>query len=576
MLPPQPADPISRASSTSTSASATLPQLPGIAALAASNAAPESPQLRATAAPQAPIHPGVSPAATSGGGGSNLPTCQNCTTSTTPLWRRDEFGAVLCNACGLFLKLHGRPRPISLKTDVIKSRNRVKTMRTDLAPKKKQQQHSQQQQQQVHVFPFPTDAKDAEMFAQNAAAAAQAIQRAAQKSTNGTHDGPDSPISRTETPSMYNHGLPPFLVDDPYQTGFGATGGADGSGGSPMNGDRSLDAPQSQEQLIALNSSLKTRVSELEVINELFRGRLSQLEQQEAAARRGQEVAGAEQSHLRSEIEAHQETEMQLRAQLEDSHRRENNLKRRLDELELELKEARGNRDDLPDRAAKRPRLEFEDGAVSVQEAELEPEFRAEPQAVPEAHGEPDGEVEATAEPAAEPSAKGEGEAEAGQEPERHFPRSVNKELKQENKMPTKSSRGGPAAARALPAKRKATGGKTILNPKRHRKIVRDSIRGITRPDIRRMARRGGVKRISAGIYDEAREALQTFLKTVLRNCVIYVEHRGAKTVTTLDVIHSLARMGKPIYGFDPMTYDPRKKPQPNSQATALEFPESP
>lgn len=65
------------------------------------------------------------------------PVCQNCSTSTTPLWRRDEYGAVLCNACGLFLKLHGRPRPISLKTDVIKSRNRVKTMRPDLATKKK-------------------------------------------------------------------------------------------------------------------------------------------------------------------------------------------------------------------------------------------------------------------------------------------------------------------------------------------------------------------------------------------------------------------------------------------------------
>ncbi|QLQ78531.1 hypothetical protein HG537_0A07780 [Torulaspora globosa] len=55
---------------------------------------------------------------------SHSPVCKNCLTSTTPLWRRDEKGAVLCNACGLFLKLHGRPRPISLKTDVIKSRNR--------------------------------------------------------------------------------------------------------------------------------------------------------------------------------------------------------------------------------------------------------------------------------------------------------------------------------------------------------------------------------------------------------------------------------------------------------------------
>lgn len=63
------------------------------------------------------------------------PVCQNCQTSTTPLWRRDEAGSVLCNACGLFLKLHGRPRPISLKTDVIKSRNRVKS--ANQGPKKK-------------------------------------------------------------------------------------------------------------------------------------------------------------------------------------------------------------------------------------------------------------------------------------------------------------------------------------------------------------------------------------------------------------------------------------------------------
>ncbi|QPG73106.1 hypothetical protein FOA43_000411 [Brettanomyces nanus] len=56
----------------------------------------------------------------------STPICKNCKTQTTPLWRRDESGQVLCNACGLFLKLHGRPRPISLKSDVIKSRNRVK------------------------------------------------------------------------------------------------------------------------------------------------------------------------------------------------------------------------------------------------------------------------------------------------------------------------------------------------------------------------------------------------------------------------------------------------------------------
>ncbi|KAI8073016.1 hypothetical protein BC940DRAFT_226079, partial [Gongronella butleri] len=50
--------------------------------------------------------------------------CTNCDTSNTPLWRRDANGAPLCNACGLFYKLHGTVRPLSLKTDVIKKRNR--------------------------------------------------------------------------------------------------------------------------------------------------------------------------------------------------------------------------------------------------------------------------------------------------------------------------------------------------------------------------------------------------------------------------------------------------------------------
>ncbi|KAI9260647.1 hypothetical protein BDA99DRAFT_404535, partial [Phascolomyces articulosus] len=50
--------------------------------------------------------------------------CTNCKTTTTSLWRRDDLGNPLCNACGLFLKLHGMERPLSLKTDIIKRRNR--------------------------------------------------------------------------------------------------------------------------------------------------------------------------------------------------------------------------------------------------------------------------------------------------------------------------------------------------------------------------------------------------------------------------------------------------------------------
>lgn len=51
---------------------------------------------------------------------------------------------------------------------------------------------------------------------------------------------------------------------------------------------------------------------------------------------------------------------------------------------------------------------------------------------------------------------------------------------------------------------------------KRHRKILRDNIQGITKPAIRRLARRGGVKRISGLIYEETRGVLKIFLENVM------------------------------------------------------------
>ena len=33
--------------------------------------------------------------------------CANCGTNTTTLWRRNAQGEPVCNACGLYFKLHG-------------------------------------------------------------------------------------------------------------------------------------------------------------------------------------------------------------------------------------------------------------------------------------------------------------------------------------------------------------------------------------------------------------------------------------------------------------------------------------
>ncbi|MFS7967015.1 putative transcription factor Hap3/NF-YB family [Helianthus anomalus] len=103
---------------------------------------------------------------------------------------------------------------------------------------------------------------------------------------------------------------------------------------------------------------------------------------------------------------------------------------------------------------------------------------------------------------------------------------------------------------------------------KRHRKVLRDNIQGITKPAIRRLARRGGVKRISGLIYEETRGVLKIFLENVIRDAVTYTEHARRKTVTAMDVVYALKRQGRTLYGFGVSVRlsKNRLKPKPNRE----------
>ena len=83
----------------------------------------------------------------------------------------------------------------------------------------------------------------------------------------------------------------------------------------------------------------------------------------------------------------------------------------------------------------------------------------------------------------------------------------------------------------------------------RHRRILRDNILGITKPAIRRLARRGGVKRIQGAIYEETRYVLRLFMENIIRDAVTYTEHARRKTVTAMDVVYALKRQGRTLYG---------------------------
>ncbi|GIZ41353.1 hypothetical protein CKM354_000465900 [Cercospora kikuchii] len=85
----------------------------------------------------------------------------------------------------------------------------------------------------------------------------------------------------------------------------------------------------------------------------------------------------------------------------------------------------------------------------------------------------------------------------------------------------------------------------------RHRKILRDNIQGVTKPAIRRLARRGGVKRISGDIYEALRVALKVRVTEILEKVCVALQYQKRKTITTIDVVSALNRLGSPITGFE-------------------------
>uniref|UniRef100_A0A6B2LUB4 Histone H4 n=1 Tax=Arcella intermedia TaxID=1963864 RepID=A0A6B2LUB4_9EUKA len=97
-------------------------------------------------------------------------------------------------------------------------------------------------------------------------------------------------------------------------------------------------------------------------------------------------------------------------------------------------------------------------------------------------------------------------------------------------------------------------GGKGLgkgMGARRVRKVLRDNIMGITKPAIRRLARRGGVLRIGGVLYEEVRIVLKEFLEKVISKAVLYTEHCRRKTVLVGDVNRALKLENFVLYGCE-------------------------
>lgn len=153
-------------------------------------------------------------------------------------------------------------------------------------------------------------------------------------SHNSGSDRSNSPVLRNETPAHPSNIAPQHVFDgvssaehtfqSPAIPAFQLRQPSPGSASS-FN-DRNLEPPQTYEGLLQANTFLKTRVSELEVINDLYKGTVNQYEQ-----------GGAPQAEM-----VPRDSQSQLRQSLDQALGREQDLKRQVDELEREIAELRG------------------------------------------------------------------------------------------------------------------------------------------------------------------------------------------------------------------------------------------
>lgn len=84
---------------------------------------------------------------------------------------------------------------------------------------------------------------------------------------------------------------------------------------------------------------------------------------------------------------------------------------------------------------------------------------------------------------------------------------------------------------------------------KRHRRTQPPSDK-VSKPAIRRLARRGGVRRVGGAVYDSVNKLTKRYMEMVLQNAITYATHAKRKTVGVMDVVYSLKKQGVTLIGF--------------------------
>lgn len=84
---------------------------------------------------------------------------------------------------------------------------------------------------------------------------------------------------------------------------------------------------------------------------------------------------------------------------------------------------------------------------------------------------------------------------------------------------------------------------------KRHRRILRDNIQGVTNNALQRLSRKAGVVRASGVTYIMVRDDLKEYLTELIEDSCVVTEYGGRKTIKADDVKYALERRETPYFG---------------------------
>lgn len=137
------------------------------------------------------------------------------------------------------------------------------------------------------------------------------------------------------------------------------------------------------------------------------------------------------------------------------------------------------------------------------------------------------------------------------QQPSRKSTRVKNvleKELAESKKPVKKGKKVELKSSSSKVTKKLKKGSKGYKNLKQ--KVESQPSHYVRRPALKRLARRGGVKRLSNETYDELRDILSRYLNQILKHTLTVTHFAGRKTVSTEDVVFALKQNNSPIYGM--------------------------